>query len=228
RYELIELLGKGSMGEVWRGVDPRIGRPVAVKLLEVASGLSPEDREEWSRRFIQEARAAGRVSHPSIIAIHDVGVAEDGRPFIVMEHVAGTNLESVLEKGPQPDLKTALEWGIQLAEALDAAHRQGVVHRDIKPANILVGEDGRVRIADFGLARMPESDLTREGSFVGTPSFCSPEQVRGLPVDGRSDVFSLGAVMYTLLTGIRPFTGKEWVTLTYEVCHVTPLKPRCL
>jgi len=225
RYILRAQLGKGAMGEVWRAEDPQIGREVAVKLLHVPDGLSDENRGEWEARFLREARAAGRLSHPGIVAIHDVGTSEDGQPFIVMELVEGRGLDAVMKEGPRQDPAAVLDWGAQLAEALDSAHRRGVVHRDIKPANILIDENGRARIADFGIARISESELTREGSFLGSPAYASPEQIRGQAVDGRADLFSLGATLYSLLAGERPFRGEDITSLAYAICHVTPAPP---
>ncbi|HKY32252.1 MAG TPA: serine/threonine-protein kinase [Candidatus Polarisedimenticolia bacterium] len=222
RYSLEQPIGRGSMGEVWRGRDPRIGRAVAVKLLTVPPGLDTAGRLEWEGRFLREAQAAGRLSHPGIVAVHDMGRAADGRPFIVMELVAGRSLEAALRQDGKRPVKDVLEWGAQVAEALDAAHRRGVVHRDIKPANILVDADGRARIADFGIARLPDSEMTREGSFLGSPAYASPEQVRGLPVDGRSDLFSLASSLYSLLAGVKPFRGPDLAGLAYAICHAQP------
>ncbi|MBI3450227.1 MAG: serine/threonine protein kinase [Acidobacteria bacterium] len=225
RYLLRTQLGKGSMGEVWRAEDPQIGRPVAIKLLNVPEGLSAADRGEWEERFLREARAAGRLSHPGIVAIHDVGKNDEGRPFIVMELVEGRSLDRMMKEQAARKPSTVLAWGVQLAEALDAAHRRGVVHRDIKPANILIDDEGRARIADFGIARVSESELTREGLFLGSPAYASPEQIRGAAVDGRSDLFSLGATLYTLLAGVRPFRGDDMTALAYAICHVDPDPP---
>ena len=228
RYELRELIGTGSMGEVWRAVDPRIARPVAVKILNVPPGLSRADEEQWEDRFLREARAAGRLSHPGIVTVHDVGVADDGRPFIVMEMVEGSSLDALMREGPAPSERQVLEWGAQVSEALDSAHRHGIVHRDVKPGNILIDREGRARITDFGIARFSESDLTRAGTFVGSPAFTSPEQIRSGEVDGRSDIFSLGSVLYTLLCGERPFRGEDLASLIYEICHEEPAPPRHL
>jgi len=222
RYLLKETLGRGSVGEVWRAEDPEIGRPVAVKVLQVPLGLSAEQKSEWEQRFLREARAAGRLSHPGIVPVHDVGEMSDGRPFIVMELIEGQSLDTIMKSGRTPSPRTALIWGAEVGEALDAAHQRGIVHRDIKPANILVDAEGHARIADFGIARVSESDLTREGLFLGSPAFASPEQLRGTAVDGRADLFSLGATLYALLTGVRPFRGDDISSLAYAICHVEP------
>lgn len=225
RYQLREKLGQGSMGEVWRADDPEIGRPVAVKLLRIPAGLSEPARQEWEQRFLREARAAGRLSHPGIVPVYDVGTTEDGQAFIVMQSIEGRDLERVIKDGPSPTSATVLAWGAQVASALDAAHRRGIVHRDIKPANILIDEEGCARITDFGIARVSESEMTREGLFLGSPSYASPEQLRGSPVDGRSDLFSLGSSIYAVLTGVRPFHGDDVQGVAYAVCHLEPAPP---
>lgn len=225
RYLLRRRLGQGAAGEVWSAEDPQIGRNVAVKLLKVPEALSERGRAEWERRFLLEARAAGRLSHPGIVSIHDVGAAADGRPFIVMELVEGESLDAALRGAEPPPFAKVVNWMIQIAEALDAAHAKGVVHRDVKPANLLVGADGCARIADFGIARVAESELTREGTFVGSPAFAAPEQIRGGKVDGRADLFALGAVFYLLATGRRPFEGENLPAIAYAVCHAEPERP---
>ena len=224
RYHLVELLGKGSTGEVWRAADPQIGRPVAIKILNLPAGLAAAESAEWEQRFHREARASGRLSHPGIVAVHDVGKTDAGRPYIVMELVKGHTLENIMKQGPDPE--AALHWGAQIADALDAAHAQGIVHRDIKPANILIDTEGRARVADFGIARLTESELTREGLFLGSPAYTSPEQIRGGGIDGRSDLFSLGATMYAVMVGVRPFQGDDLSSLAYAICHMDPAPPR--
>jgi serine/threonine protein kinase len=225
RYLLCKRLGEGAVGEVWSADDPQIGRRVAIKFLRVPDGLDAALRTEWEDRFLREARAAGRLSHPGIVSIHDVGTSSDGRPYIVMELVEGQNLDALRRSETPPTAKQVINWTIELADALDAAHHRGVVHRDIKPANILIGTDGRARIADFGIAHVAESDLTRDGAFLGSPAFAAPEQLRGAKVDGRADLFSLGAVLYLLATGKRPFEGDDIGAVAYAVCHLEPALP---
>ena len=225
RYLLRERIGAGVAGEVWRAEDPRIGRRVALKFLRIPEGLTPGQRAEWEQRFLLEARAAGRLSHPGIVSVYDVGTASDGRPFIVMELVEGRSLEAMRQSETRPTLAALVTWVEQLAEALDAAHGSGVIHRDVKPANILVGADGRARIADFGIARVAESELTRDGTFVGSPAFAAPEQLCGAKVDGRADQFALAAVFYLLATGRRPFEGDDIGATIYAVCHLDPEPP---
>jgi len=223
RYLLIEPLGGGAMGEVWKAEDPDIGRTVAIKILNVPRSLEPKRQQEWEQRFLQEARAAGSLSHPGIVAIYDVGKGEDGRPFIVMEFIEGRGLDVLIADAQVLPIETALEWGAQIAEALDEAHRRGIVHRDVKPGNILIGPDKRPRLVDFGIAHIEQSEMTRDGTFLGTPAFTSPEQYRGETIDGRADLFSLGAVLYTLLAGVRPFGGQDLATLSWQICHSEPI-----
>ena len=228
RYAIVRPLGKGASGEVFLARDPEIGRDVAIKMLRVPDGLSAEESAEWEQRFLQEARAAGGLSHPGIVPVHDVGRSEDGRPFIVMELIEGRSLEAVVRQPPRPAPATVLDWGAQMAKALDAAHRRGIVHRDIKPANILIDHEGRVRIADFGIARLSGSELTRTGLFLGSPAYAAPEQLRGDPVDARADLFSLAATLYVALTSRKPFQGDDLASLAYSICHRDPEPPRRL
>jgi serine/threonine-protein kinase len=225
RYLLRERLGAGAVGDVWSAEDPQIGRRVAIKFLRPPDELDAKDHAEWENRFLLEARAAGRLSHPGIVSIHDVGTASDGRPFIVMELVKGQNLDALRSAKPHPTIEQIIRWTIEVAEALDAAHGHNVIHRDIKPANILIGTDGRARITDFGIARVAESDLTRDGFFLGSPAFASPEQLCGEKIDGRADLFSLGAVLYLLATRRRPFEGDAIGTVAYAACHTDPPRP---
>ena len=216
RYLLRELLGKGSTGEVWLAEDPQIGRAVAVKILNLPSELDPDDRAEWEQRFNREARASGRLSHPGIVAVHDVGKTDGGRPYIVMELVDGHSLDGIMKQGPLPTSAEALTWGAQVAEALDAAHGHGIVHRDIKPANILIDSRRCARIADFGIARLSESDLTREGLFLGSPAWPTPSVIRSLSHRANRHLDSLQVLtrFYSkrlrkiLHRGIKP--GAKW------------------
>jgi len=202
------MLGRGAMAIVYLAHDPIIGRNVALKTLRL--DLDSDLAEEFKARFLREARAAGRLNHPGIVTVHDVGEdPETGLAFIAMELIEGQNLKEILAGGIQFDPARAAQVVSEVARALDYAHRMGVVHRDIKPANILITPDGRAKIADFGVARLESSNLTVEGQFIGTPNYMSPEQIMGKTVDGRSDIFSAGVVLFELLTGERPFPGSS-------------------
>ncbi len=201
RFELESELGRGAMGVVWKAVDPLIGRPVAIKTVEAAHfDFDPEARE----RFLREARAAGRLSHPNIVTIFDAGTAGEDA-YIVMELIAGRTLSEMISAGNRFPAFTVADIGAQIAEALDYAHTHGVVHRDIKPANIMLTAGGLVKITDFGVARLEDASRTRVGTVLGSPRYMSPEQVRGRPVDGRSDIYSLGVLLYELVSGVCPF-----------------------
>jgi Protein kinase domain len=212
------------MGVVYKARDPKINRVVAVKTISLA-GQPAEEEQEYRERFYREAEAAGRLSHPGIVTIFDVGEEPETRaPYIVMEFVGGQSLDKLLsgEERKLP-LETALQLTHELAEALDCAHGQGVVHRDLKPANILLTEDGRAKIADFGVAKLNLANHTLAGRALGTPAYMSPEQLNGEAVDGRSDLFSLGVVLYTILTGYRPFQGNSALTVSYKVVNRDPI-----
>jgi serine/threonine-protein kinase len=216
RYEIVAELGRGAMGAVFRARDPKIDRTVAIKTIAVP-GASNQDAEHFRQRFFREAQAAGRLSHPGIVTIFDVGEDEaTNTPFIVMECVEGKPLDQLAAAASSGKLphETALDLLQHIAEALDYAHSQNIVHRDIKPANIMVTAAGQPKIADFGIAKVAMAETTLPGHVVGTPAYMSPEQLNGRPVDGRSDLFSLGVIAYWLLTGIKPFDG---ATLT-EIC----------
>ncbi len=221
RYEIIAEIGRGAMGTVYRARDPKIDRIVALKTINVLSGPALED--EYLRRFFREAQAAGKLLHPGIVTIFDVGEDEASRtPYIVMEFVPGRTLEELLAASGAPlAAETGLDLVKQVAEALDYAHANGIVHRDIKPANILITEDGRAKIADFGVARQAQAEFTVPGQILGTPSYMSPEQLKGDRVDGRSDLFSLGVILYRLLTGQKPFSG-DTSSVLYQVACVDP------
>jgi eukaryotic-like serine/threonine-protein kinase len=206
RYEILEVAGQGAMGVVYKAKDPFIGRTVAIKVMSAAVSLRPDEQEEYRQRFFREAQAAGRLRHDNIVSIYDVGY-EGGAPYMVQEYLEGQSLSSRLkETGPLP-LGESVSILRQVADGLAYAHEQGIVHRDIKPDNILVDAKGKAVITDFGVARFSTSDLTRTGEVLGTPHFMSPEQVIGEPVDGRSDLFSLGVIFYLMLSGQRPFQG---------------------
>ncbi len=224
RYEVLQEIGRGAMGVVYQARDPKINRLVAIKTISLA-GHSPEEQLEYRERFLREAEAAGRLSHPGIVTIFDVGEEPETRnPYIVMEFVGGESMDKLLSRGDHKlPVQKALQLAVELAEALDCAHGQGVVHRDLKPANILLTEDGHAKIADFGVAKLNLSNQTLAGRALGTPAYMSPEQLNGEPVDGRSDLFSLGVILYTVLTGHRPFQGNSALTVSFKVVNREPI-----
>lgn len=224
RYEILSELGRGAMGVVYKARDPKINRVVAVKSFNL-TGQPPEEEQEFRERFFREAEAAGRLSHPGIVTIFDVGEEPDTRaPYIVMEFVGGQSLDKILsENDNKLPLEKALQITHELAEALDCANGQGVVHRDLKPANILITEEGHAKIADFGVAKLSLANQTLAGRALGTPAYMSPEQLNGDAVDGRSDLFSLGVVLYTVLTGYRPFQGNSAMTVSFKVVNRDPI-----
>ena len=216
RYEIEETLGRGAMGIVYLARDPLIDRRVALKTLRV--DLDAEHAEEFRERFVREARAAGRLNHPGIVTVHDVGEEpESGLMYIAMEYIQGRDLKELLASDHQFRPSEVARIIADIAVALDYAHSLGVVHRDIKPANIILANDGSAKITDFGIARLETSNLTVDGQFIGTPNFMSPEQITGKKVDGRSDIFSLGVVLFTLLTGQRPFAGETMHEVTLRI-----------
>jgi serine/threonine-protein kinase len=225
RYEVTEELGSGAMGAVYKAVDPTMGRDVAIKTI-VPHVVAGPQAAEFRDRFFKEARAAGRLSHPGIVTIYDFA-EQDGIPFLVMEYVQGRTLQSLLES-ERLTLDRAFDIGIQLSEALDYAHRNGVIHRDIKPANILVTADGRAKIADFGIAKLNDSQLTTTGQVLGTPAYMAPELFTAEQIDGRADLFSVGIVLYWMTTGDKPFSGESIMAVQYKVMHTDPVPPRKL
>ncbi|HEV8202253.1 MAG TPA: serine/threonine-protein kinase [Candidatus Polarisedimenticolia bacterium] len=226
RYEIVEEVGRGSMGVVYRARDPRLGRIVALKCVAFSFPLAPGEEEEFLGRFYQEAQIAGRLSHPNIVTIHDVGTREtEGTAFIAMEYVTGTNLQELLAGGGRLPIPQVADVARQVADALDYAHGCGVVHRDIKPGNIVLTTGGQVKVLDFGIARAPTGDGTKPGRLLGTPNYMAPEQVTGGKIDGRADQFSLAVTLYHLLTGERPFVGESLTAISYQVVNVTPPPP---
>jgi tRNA A-37 threonylcarbamoyl transferase component Bud32 len=222
RYRIIRFLGAGAMGEVYLAEDPHIERKLAIKTVRLAGGR-PQDIEDRKRRLLREARAAGRLLHPNVVTLFDTGEHE-GLLYLAFEFVEGRDLATRIEEGPPPTLGEVLRIVRQAADALDYAHRQGIVHRDIKPSNILLDTTGKVKVADFGIAKVAgqNTELTVVGSVMGSPQYLSPEQIRGEELDGRSDIFSLGVVLYELLSGRRPFDGETITTLVYQILHKDP------
>ena len=229
RYDIVRVLGKGAMGVVYEGRDPNLDRQVAIKTIRVQS-LSAEAASEYEVRFRTEARSAARLHHPNIVSVFDSG--QDGdTAYLVMEFIQGEDLKHHLENGARFSVRSSIVMVHDLLMALDHAHRQNVVHRDVKPANMLIELSGRVKLTDFGVARIQEPDethLTQVGGAVGTPKYMSPEQAKGLRGDSRSDVFSAGVVLYELLTGILPFDGENQFVVIHQIVGHEPTKPSML
>ncbi len=226
RYEIRRELGRGMMGVVYEAYDPALGRRIALKTIQLAFVVSPEERRNFEERFLTEARAAGRLSHPGIVVVHDVGQDETtGTPFIALEHLDGRTLDVILRGEQFIAWQEALRITKGVAEALHHAHSQGVVHRDIKPANIMILDSGEPKIMDFGIAKLESSQLTAAGQFFGTPLYMSPEQALGKPLDARSDLFSLGVLAYGLLTGQQAFGATGVMRIIARVVHDDPPQP---
>jgi eukaryotic-like serine/threonine-protein kinase len=216
RYKILGELGRGAMGVVYKAEDPNLDRVVALKTIILEKDA--EGRAEYQKRFFTEAKAAGKLTHPHIVTTYDFGEV-DGMAYLAMELLEGTDLRKRAQQGPIPALE-AVEIGCQLAEALAYAHQRGIVHRDIKPANIMLPDRGPAKIMDFGLARMRLADhKTSTGIVLGTPRYMSPEQITGQPVDQRSDIFSLGIVLWEMLTGRRLFSGSEMEQVSHSITY---------
>ena len=220
RYEIVRELGKGAMGVVYLAKDPLIGRLVALKTIRRAQG-DDDEAKEFQQRFIREAQAAGILNHPAIVTVHDIGQDEpSATSFIAMEYVEGSNLKEILAQGRPLSFDEIGDIIAQIADALDFAHAKGIVHRDVKPANIILVEGNRAKITDFGIAKIASGgNLTTTGQFLGTPNYMAPEQIRGAPVDGRTDIFSLGICLYECLTRRKPFGGDSLTSISYKIVH---------
>jgi len=228
RYEILGELGRGAMGIVYRARDPQIDRIVALKTVPLR-GQEPDAETEYRMRFLNEAQAAGRLHHPGIVAVFDVGEEpEHHDPFIVLEYVPGEALNRVLKREKKLLLATALQFALEIAEALDYAHAQGVTHRDIKPGNILITPDGHPKIADFGIAKLNLAHFTLPGKVLGTPAYMAPEQLAGEGADGRSDLFSLAVILYTMVAGHSPFQGDSATTVCFKVANREPIPASAL
>ncbi|HYL81660.1 MAG TPA: bifunctional serine/threonine-protein kinase/formylglycine-generating enzyme family protein [Candidatus Acidoferrum sp.] len=225
RYEILQELGRGAMGVVYKARDPNIDRLVAIKVISPEAGMDPAKAKELRDRFQREARAAGRLSHPNIVTIYDCSEVE-GRAYIAMEFIEGQTLEGLIHADHLFAVEDVGAIGNQVAQALDYAHQHGIVHRDIKPANIMLTTTGMVKVADFGIARIAEQSVTRTGLAVGTPNYMSPEQVAGQKVDGRSDQFSLAVMLYELLSGEKAFPGDSLTTVLYRIMQEEPIPLR--
>jgi len=223
RYEVEKHLGRGGMGDVYLVRDTVINRKAALKTIRGDTELDPRQVIEMRQRFYREAQTAGKLAHPNIVTVHDVG--EDlGMSYIVMEFVEGQTLTQLMKKQrlSLPQIKHVV---CNAAMGLEYAHQNGVFHRDVKPDNVMVSKTGVVKVMDFGIARIVESNLTKTGSVMGTPSYMSPEQVHGQKIDARSDIFSLGVILYELLTGKKPFTGETMSSVMFAVMKADPAPP---
>jgi serine/threonine protein kinase len=224
RFDIIREIGRGAMGQVFLAHDPKIDRQVAIKTIVLPHGISDAEAQETSQRFLREAQAAGRLLHPNIVTIFDIG-EENGVSFIAMEYIDGETLDRYARPETLLPLARVLDLMTQAASALDSAHAAKVIHRDIKPANLMMLRDGTLKVTDFGLAKNPSANLTQSGVLLGTPTYMSPEQIQGKELDGRSDLFSLGVVLYELLTGVRPFDADSISTIIYRVLYEDPRPP---
>jgi serine/threonine-protein kinase len=230
RYQIKGVLGKGAMGLVYDGLDPTLDRRVAIKTI-LTSTLDEGTARHYSMRFKREVRAVARLNHPNIVQVYDFGTEGD-LAYIVMEYIEGKELKDYFDAKHPFDLATIFRLTIELLDALDFAHEAGVIHRDIKPANLMVDAGGHAKLADFGVARLTETEgeqgeVTRAGAMVGTPSYMSPEQIQGQKIDRRSDIFSAGILFYQFLTGKKPFEGGQW-ELAKKIVQDDPVWPSTL
>jgi len=223
RFQIVSELGRGAMGVVYKALDPELARTLAIKTVNMA--IEREGMEHYEARFYQEARAAAGLNHPNIVTVYDIGKSGDVA-FMAMEYIEGVELRTLLEGGQSLALPRAVSIAAQVAEALAYAHGRGVVHRDIKPANIMVVREGPVKITDFGIARMRAAEVqTQTGTMLGSPKYMSPEQVLGKRADHRADIFSLGVILYEMLTGTAPFSGENITALMYQIVNFAPPAP---
>lgn len=226
RYEIVAELGQGAMGTVYKARDPLLDRTVAIKTISL--NLPDDEVAEYEARFYQEAKAAGQLSHPNIVTIYDIGKS-DQLAYMAMEFLEGQELRRILGSPSPIQIEKALDIGAQVADALDYAHDRQVVHRDIKPANVMVLKDGLIKITDFGIARMRNNEIkTMTGMILGSPKYMSPEQVSGKRADSRSDLFSLGVVIYEMLTGTSPFVADNIHGVMYQTLNFNPPTPKSL
>ena len=224
RYEIVREIGHGAMGVVYEALDPTIGRKIALKAIRF-DGIGTT-ADEAARRFKNEARAAGGLNHPNIVTVYDAG-EDSGLLFLAMEFIEGSTLEALIRAQRTIPATQTIDIIRQVCAGLDFAHAKGIIHRDVKPGNIMLAGNGLVKITDFGIARAGEV-MTITGQVVGTPNYMSPEQVLGKPLDGRSDLFSVGVILYEMVTGERPFEGQSITTIMYKIVHETPIPPRKL
>lgn len=221
KYKIQCILGKGGMGIVYRALDPDIERDVAIKTIRFDTLTDGTAKDDLMARFIREARAAGKLAHPNIITVYDVGKEKD-ITYIVMQYIEGQSLQALIDSGKRFSSQEISEIMRPIGDSLDYAHANGIIHRDIKPGNIMIDRSGKPFLADFGVARIETSTMTQAGTTVGTLSYMSPEQIQGQTVDGRADIFALGVILYELLSGKKPFFGDNISTIVYKIVHEEP------
>ena len=224
RYEILEELGRGAMGIVYKGLDPKLDRLTAIKTIRFTDDFDEDQAAKIREQFYREAEVVAKLSHPNIVTIYDVGEDLD-LSYLAMEYLEGESLETYARKEQLLTIRKTIDVTAQVCDALGYAHSHGIVHRDIKPANIMILKNGLVKVTDFGIARATASSKTRTGVIKGTPYYMSPEQISGMKVDGRSDIFSLGIVFYQLLTGELPFGGENLAAIMYQITTVDPEPP---
>ncbi|HEY7819622.1 MAG TPA: serine/threonine-protein kinase, partial [Vicinamibacteria bacterium] len=224
RYEIVAPIGYGAMGAVYKAFDPIIKRSVAVKTIRLDVPPSSPDYRAFLERFAVEAKTAGRLSHPNIVTLYDVSSIDEPLPWLAMEFVDGQTVTEILQ-GEQLKPEVVVSLVSQIASAIDYAHSEGVIHRDIKPSNVIVYAGEKVKVTDFGIAKMMDAEATNSGLMMGTPSYMSPEQAMGEELDGRTDIFSLGVVAFEMLSGHQPFPGNNVTSILYKLVHSDPIYP---
>ena len=224
RYKVLEGVGFGAMGAVYKAFDPLIKRTLAIKTIRLDIPRQSPQYRSFIDRFYHEARISGTLSHPNIVTLFDIG-EESGIPYLAMEFVDGQTVAALIEKGHRFVPEKVISLASQIAAAIDYAHGKGVIHRDIKPSNLILYEEERVKVTDFGIAKLADAEMTQSGTLLGTPSYMSPEQAMGDKLDGRSDIFSLGVCCFEMLSGEQPFPGTNVTSILYKLVHVDPVEP---
>ena len=224
RYQVQDSIGYGAMGAVYKAFDPLIKRTLAIKTIRLDIPRQSPQYKSFIERFYHEARISGTLSHPNIVTLFDIG-EEAGIPYLAMEFVEGETISSILERGIRFPPEKVIGLISQIASAVDYAHSKGVIHRDIKPSNLILYEGERVKVTDFGIAKLVSAEITHSGTLLGTPSYMSPEQAMGDKLDGRSDIFSLGVCAFEMLSGEQPFPGTNVTSILYKLVHVDPIEP---
>ena len=228
RCQIVEAIGFGAMGAVYKAFDPLIKRSIAIKTIRLDIPPQSPHYRTFIERFYHEARISGTLSHPNIVTLFDIGETEDKVPFLAMEYIDGETVSDVLNEGRQFRPEQVIGLVSQMAAAIDYAHAKGVIHRDIKPSNIMVHDGEKVKVTDFGIAKLVDSHIIQAGSLLGTPSYMSSEQAMGESLDGRSDIFSLGVVAFEMLSGQQPFPGNNVTSILYKLVHADPVRPHNL